>query len=174
MSMVLKTIFSNVALWSFVIAFILSFVSVKGQFNLKNWMQWAMRWYFFWVLGVTGLWGFIAYAFLPKLTAELVGLPQSAFQSQVAMMNLVFCVLGFIAFKYLSRPFQLACLIALLVWFEGGGVIHLIQSYFYNKPTLYNAGSILYSDLILPIIGFLFFWGSKKTNTPKPNFPEEM
>lgn len=159
--MSVKSILMNFNIWAFVLAFIMSFFIPKGNGGWKGWIHALMRSYFFWVLGALGLWNFICHVFLGGYTANIMQWPQSPFQYEVGIANLVFCVLGFLCFFQVSRPFQLASLIGFFVWYEGDAIGHFIRIYVRHTSTFSAMGSYFTTDLILPILGFFIFWLSK-------------
>lgn len=111
-------------------------------------------------VGVSYLYNFVMHSFFGDFTAEIIGWDQSPFQLEVAYASLGFAAVGFLAFpRRQGWMVKLAALLgpALFLWGAAGG--HIYQLVTTGNDAQGNAGSILYTDILLPIIGFVFLWG---------------
>jgi hypothetical protein len=91
----------------------------------RLWCDSTLRWFCFWVLGIYGVHGFVIHFFFSDFTAKLIGWPNSPFQFEVAYANLVFGVVGLVAFFRPRRDFTLAAVLGFLVWFGCDGIGHV-------------------------------------------------
>jgi len=114
-------------------------------------------------VGITGLWGFYYHAFYPEFAAQMIGWATSPFQFEVAVANLGIGLAGIIGI-WRSRDFALATIIVVscLFWGAAFGHIRLIIEQADFAPG--NAGSMLYTDILIPFSLWLgyFLWRKGK------------
>ena len=111
-------------------------------------------------VGVSYLYNFVMHSVFGDFTAEIIGWDQSPFQLEVAFASLGFAAVGFLAFpRRQGWMVKLAALLgpALFLWGAAGG--HIFQLITAGHEAQGNAGSILYTDSLLPIAGFVFRGG---------------
>lgn len=135
-------------------------------------------------VGVGYAYNFIMHSIFGEFTAKIIGWAQSPFQLEVAFASLGFALVGFVAFP--RRRAILVKFLALLgpaafLWGAAGG--HIYQIATTGNSAEGNAGSILYTDILLPIIGFVFLWwhgmavrrtGAAELGDPQPNSASPM
>jgi NTP pyrophosphatase (non-canonical NTP hydrolase) len=131
----------------------------------RTWCTATLPWFSFWVMGIYGLHGFVMHLVFPDFTAKLIGWPNSPFQYEVAYANLVFGVVGLVAWFRPHREFMRAAVIGFLVWFGCDGIGHVWSLFAQGDTAEFNAGSILYTDLLLPIAGVVLFIGASGRDT---------
>lgn len=126
-------------------------------------------------VGVSYLYNFVLHSVFGDFTAEVIGWEQSPFQLEVAFASLGFSLVGFLAFPTRQGPMvKLAALLGPAVFLLGAAGGHIYQIIASGNLALGNAGSILYTDILLPVIGFVFFWGYARAlhrarrNSPVP------
>jgi hypothetical protein len=110
-------------------------------------------------VGVGYAYNFVMHSVFGDFTAKIIGWAQSPFQLEVAFASLGFAVVGFIAFT--RRRGLLVKLVALVgpavfLWGDAAGHVYQIAST--GNMAAGNAGSILYTDILLPFIGFALLW----------------
>ncbi|MGK3952446.1 DUF6790 family protein [Microbacterium sp. I2] len=111
-------------------------------------------------VGISYLYNFVMHSVFGDFTAEIIGWDQSPFQLEVAFASLGFAAVGFLAFPHRQGwMVKLAALLgpALFLWGAAGG--HIYQIATAGNQAQGNAGSILYTDILLPLVGFVFLWG---------------
>lgn len=111
-------------------------------------------------VGVGYLYNFVMHSVFGDFTAEVIGWAQSPFQLEVAFASLGFAAVALLAFPRRQHAVvKLAALLgpALFLWGAAGG--HLYQLATTGDAAQGNAGSILYTDLLLPLVGFVFYAG---------------
>lgn len=119
-------------------------------------------------VAVSYLYNFVMHSVFGDFTAEIIGWDQSPFQLEVAFASLGFAAVGFLAFpRRQGWMVKLAALLgpALFLWGAAGG--HIFQLLTAGNEAQGNAGSILYTDILLPIAGFVFLWGYVATGRPE-------
>jgi hypothetical protein len=108
-------------------------------------------------IGLGYLYNFVVHAFFGEMVARFIGWADSPFQLEVAYASLGFAAVGFFAFKNtLAVRFAAILGPALFLWGAAGGHIYQIMTAGNFAPG--NAGTVLYSDIFLPVIGFALLW----------------
>lgn len=108
-------------------------------------------------IGLANLYNFVLHVFFGKMTAGFIGWADSPFQLEVGFASLGFAVLGLLAFKG-SFDMRLAAVVgpACFLWGAAGG--HVYQMITAHNFAPGNAGVIFYSDILVPVMGFIFLW----------------
>src|SRR6516164_5623884 len=108
-------------------------------------------------IGLSSLYNFVLHVFFGKLAAGFIGWEDSPFQLEVGFASLGFAVVGLLAFRG-SFDLRLAAIVgpACFLWGAAGG--HVYQMITAHNFAPGNAGIIFYSDLLVPIVGFIFLW----------------
>jgi hypothetical protein len=106
-------------------------------------------------IGFSYLYNFVLHVFFGKLVARFIGWEDSPFQLEVGFASLGFAVVGLLAFRG-SFDLRLAAIVgpACFLWGAAGG--HVYQMITAHNFAPGNAGIIFYSDILVPIIGFIF------------------
>jgi len=108
-------------------------------------------------IAFANLYNFVLHVFFGKMAAAFIGWEDSPFQLEVGFASLGFAAIGFLAFKG-SFDLRLAAIVgpACFLWGAAGG--HIYQMITAHNFAPGNAGAIFYSDVLLPIVGFIFLW----------------
>ena len=106
-------------------------------------------------IGFSYLYNFVFHVFFGKLAARFIGWEDSPFQLEVGFASLGFAVVGLLVFRG-SFDLRLAAIVgpACFLWGAAGG--HVYQMITAHKFAPGKAGIIFYSDILVPIIGFIF------------------
>jgi hypothetical protein len=103
-------------------------------------------------VGLGGVFGFIGHTVFADRAAASIGWPAgNPFQTEVAVANLAFGVLGVLCYWFRSE-FWLATVIGSSVWQLGDAVGHVQQIVVANNWSPNNAGPALYADVLVPLI----------------------
>ena len=103
-------------------------------------------------VGFGSIWAFIGHFFLSAQVAASIGwAPGSPFQSEVAFANLSIGVLGLLCY-WIRDNFWTATVIASSIFLLGNAYGHILNMILYSNYAPGNSGSILYMDIIGPII----------------------
>ncbi|MBI4228467.1 MAG: hypothetical protein HY693_01970 [Deltaproteobacteria bacterium] len=109
------------------------------------------RWISLLGAGVVGVYVFFIHAFLPSVSAELIGWKTSPFQHEVAVANLGFGILCILAFSA-SYAFRLASVIGISIWLWGDAIVHIRQMVVTKNFSPGNAGPWFWSDVLVPLL----------------------
>jgi len=108
-------------------------------------------------IGFSYLYNFVLHTFFGPMTARFIGWDDSPFQAEVGFASLGFAVVGFLA-CWRGLDLRLAAIVgpAMFLWGAAGGHIYQIIHSANLAPG--NAGVILYTDILLPVVGFALLW----------------
>jgi len=109
--------------------------------------------FFLFSIGIGYLNNFVMHVFFADFTAAFIGWANSPFQWEVGFASLGMGVAGLIAFRR-NLAFRIATFLppAFFLWGAAGG--HIYQILTTHNQAAGNAGTILWTDLLLPVIGF--------------------
>jgi len=115
-------------------------------------------------IGFSNFYNFVFHVFFGEMAARFIGWADSPFQAEVGFASLGFAVVGFLAFKG-SFGLRLAAIVgpACFLWGAAGG--HIYQMITAHNFAPGNAGVIFYSDVLLPIVGFIFLWLQRRASS---------
>ena len=118
-------------------------------------------------IAISYFYNFVFHVFFGEMAARFIGWADSPFQLEVGFASLGFAVLGLLAFKG-SRDMRLAAIVGptCFLWGAAGG--HIYQMIAQGNYAPGNAGIMLYSDILLPIIGLLFLWLQRRLEPSAP------
>src|SRR5262245_39980610 len=108
-------------------------------------------------IAFANLYNFVLHVFFGKVAAAFIGWEDSPFQLEVGFASLGFAALGLLALKG-SPDLRLAAIggPACFLWGAAGG--HVFQMMTAHNFAPGNAGVIFFSDVLVPILGFIFLW----------------
>jgi len=118
-----------------------------------------LNWFLFFAIGVTYFFNGIMHTVFGDLSASLIGWENNGFQAEVGFASIGVAIVGLIAFPQ-RMPFSLkfAALVGPACFLWGAAGTHIVDIITTGNMSSHNAGLILYSDIITPIIGFAL-WG---------------
>ena len=152
---------ADYGVWTLLLALLLGTLQTRQQWTLSRWSEASLLWIAFWVLGVGGVYGFIMHLVFGSFSAEQIGWPNSPFQYEVAYANLMIGILGFSSFLYRKRDYLLASMVAYGSWLFADGVGHVVSLVVDQNKAASNAGAVLYTDLLTPLLVLLLLWMSR-------------
>jgi hypothetical protein len=153
-------ILSNFTLTFFIVGLVFSAVAIGrapkpvGEALV---IEKLLSWFVFWTIGVLYLYNFIFHIFFGEMAARFIGWADSPFQLEVGMASLGFAVVGFLA-AFGSFDLRLAALVGSGIFLLGAAAGHVHQMIAAHNFAPGNAGIIFWSDILLPLIGFLLLW----------------
>ncbi len=108
-------------------------------------------------VGFSFLYNFVVHTFFGAVAARMIGWADSPFQAEVGFASLGFAVVGFLA-CWRGFDLRLAAVVgpALFLWGAAGG--HVYQMVTAHNFAPGNAGVIFYTDLLIPVFGFVLVW----------------
>lgn len=162
----IKLVLSNPSVSLLVLGLICSLLSIlfKKRPRSKPVIVEAFVSYFFlFSIGIGYLNNFVMHVIFAEYTAKFIGWANSPFQLEVGFASLGMGVAGLIAFRK-NLAFRLATFIppAFFLWGAAGGHIYQIIKTHNMAPG--NAGIILWTDILLPVIGFALLYAEWKTD----------
>lgn len=157
---VIKLLLSNSTVTLLVLGLLFSLVALYRQREgvTKRAVIEALSAYFFlFSVGIGYLYNFVLHVFFAEFSAAFIGWANSPFQLEVGFASLGMGVAGILAFKQ-GLAFRLATFIppGLFLWGAAGGHIYQIITQHNLAPG--NAGTILWTDILLPAIGFTLLY----------------
>lgn len=156
----IKFILSNFTLTFLVIGLICSFVVllVKPKpLHKQQIVEVLFAYFLLFSIGISFFYNFIMHVFFAEMTASFIGWKISPFQYEVGFASLGFSVVGILAFKR-KLGFRAASIIgpSFFLWGAAGG--HVYQMVTTHNFAPGNAGVIFWTDVILPMIGFILLY----------------
>ena len=100
-----------------------------------------------------------------QFIAEQIGWPNSPFQNEVAFANLTIGILGLSSFWRRSRDYLVASIVAYASWFFADGLGHVYSLVVQSNDAPSNVGTILFTDLLMPILVVILLWLSREERT---------
>lgn len=119
------------------------------------------KWFLFFSIGISYLYNAVGHTLFHQKIAELIGWADSPFQFEVGFASVGFGIVGLLA-TWRSFDMRLAAILgpAFFLWGAAGVHIHSIITEHNYAPG--NAGVILWSDILIPIVGFVFLWVQRR------------
>jgi hypothetical protein len=122
-------------------------------------------------VGLSGIWGFIFHAFYPEIASSDIGWQISPFEFEVAITNLAIGIMGIIA-CFSSIGFKKATATLVGIFLFGAAIGHIHQIFVLHNMHPGNAGSILWTDIFIPIILWIAILFSKEKQPNQINWTE--
>ena len=160
MAIAIQFLISNFPLNALILAILLA-IGARYIWKTNRSFAEGMTLYLFLLpVGLAGLWGFGFHAFAPDFTAESIGWQPSPFQFEVAVANLGVGLAGIFAFWRKNIQFCLGVLIVETCFLWGAAYGHIKDIIVAGNWAPSNAGSILWTDILIPIflIVSMIFW----------------
>ena len=117
-------------------------------------------------IGLANLYNFVLHVFFGKTAAAFIGWADSPFQQEVGFASLGMAALGFLAFRG-SFDMRLAAIIAPACFLWGAAAGHIYQMVTAHNFAPGNAGIIFYTDVLIPVVGFIFLRLQRRTTRPQ-------
>jgi hypothetical protein len=103
-------------------------------------------------VGIGSIWAFIGHIFLSAQVAASIGWAAgSPFELEVAFANLAIGVLGVLCY-WIRGNFWTATVIVNSIFLFGDAYVHIVNMFQFANYSPGNAGSVLYMDIIGPVI----------------------
>jgi hypothetical protein len=108
-------------------------------------------------IGFGFLYNFVLHTFFGEMTARFIGWADSPFQVEVGFASLGFSAVGFLA-CWRSFDLRLAAVVGPALFLLGAAGGHIYQLMKTSNFAPGNAGVVLYTDILIPVIGFVLLW----------------
>ena len=113
--------------------------------------------YMLFPIGISNLINFVFHVFFGDRAAKFIGWENSPFQAEVGFASLGVGIAGILAYKA-SLPFRVATFIPPATFSLGAAGGHIYQMIAAHNFAPGNVGLVLPSDVLIPIVGFVFLW----------------
>ena len=87
MAALIRALLSHVPVWTLILALLLAVLQTRRAWRVRRWAEASLIWIAFWVLGIGGVYGFVAHLAFGPFLAGQIGWPNSPFQNEVAYAN---------------------------------------------------------------------------------------
>ncbi len=125
-----------------------------------------LAWYVLFNIGVMYLVNFVFHVFFGRMAAAFIGWADSPFQFEVGTASLGFAAAGFIA-AFGSFDRRLVAVIGPSIFTLGAAMGHVEQMVTARNFAPGNAGVIFYTDILIPLFGFLLLWLQYRVGVPR-------
>jgi Family of unknown function (DUF6790) len=160
MDTIITVVLSNPTVTFLVLGFVAAGIAMTrapGGVSAESAAEALLAYYVLFSIGIGYLYNFVMHAFFGEMIARYIGWANSPFQLEVAFASLGFAAVGFFAFRNtLAVRFAAILGPSLFLWGAAGG--HLYQMVTADNFAPGNAGTIFYTDIFLPVIGFALWW----------------
>lgn len=102
-------------------------------------------------VGLTSFFAFIGLTFMDDIVAKHLAWPKCPFEQELANVNLAFGVLGILAIWYRGY-FWMAIVLGFSIWIIGDAIHHLYDAFVHHNHSAGNEGSLVYTDIVIPIL----------------------
>jgi hypothetical protein len=118
-----------------------------------------LAWFLLFSIGLSFFYNFVMHVF-GEMAARFIGWADSPFQAEVG-----FSAVGFLAFRG-GFALRLAAITGPAFFLWGAAAGHLYQMLSAGNFAPGNAGTIFYSDILVPLIGFALLWWRHRAGDP--------
>ncbi|HEY5811053.1 MAG TPA: DUF6790 family protein [Terrimicrobiaceae bacterium] len=114
-------------------------------------------WFLFFSIGISFFYNFVFHTFFGDMAARFIGWEDSPFQTELGWASLGFSAIGFIAFRGGLRA-RAAAIVGSSCFYLGAAGVHISEMIRAHNFAPGNAGIIFYTDIMIPILGFVLLW----------------
>jgi len=160
MASLIEFVLGNFTLTFLVLGLVAALIAIAldpGGFTYANVAEELLAYFILFSVGISFFYNFIFHVFFGELAASYIGWPDSPFQAEVGYASLGFAVVGFMAFKG-NCCVRFAAVLGPAMFQWGAAVGHIFDIIKTGNMAPGNAGIMLYSDILLPVIGFVLLW----------------
>jgi hypothetical protein len=108
-------------------------------------------------IGASFFYNFVTHIFFGAMAARFIGWQDTPFQAEVGFASLGYAAVSFLAWRG-SFGLRLAAIVGPAIFLLGAAGGHIYQIITAHNFAPGNAGVLLYTDIFLPIIGFVLLW----------------
>lgn len=156
----IRFVLQNFTLTLLIIGLVASGISLLGKgrpLKAPEVVEALFAYFILFSIGIGNFYNFVLHVFFGKMTAAVIGWADSPFQAEVGFASLGFAVIGFLAFRgsFSMRTAAVLGPACFLLGAAGGHVVNIIST---HNMAPGNAGVVLYTDILLPVLGFTLLW----------------
>ena len=159
---------SNYSLSFFMLGLIVSLVAIArpgSSIDQPLVVEKLLAWHVFFSIGIDNFYNFVMHVFFGRLSASFIGWADSPFQFEVGTASLGFAAVGLLA-AFRSYDLRLAAVLGPSIFTLGAAVGHLHQMVTAHNFAPGNAGIIFWTDILIPVFGFILLWLSHRAARP--------
>ena len=134
-----------------------------GGLTRANLAEELLAYFILFTIAIAYFYNFVFHVFFGDVAASFIGWANSPFQAEVGYASLGFAAVGLIAFKG-NCMVRLASIIGPAMFQWGAAAEHVKDIIATGNMAPGNAGIMLYSDILLPVIGFALLWFKRSTD----------
>jgi hypothetical protein len=167
MDTLIAALMSNATVTLLVAGFLAAGISMAVKphgFSAAHAAEVLLAYFLLFSIAIGYLYNFVVHAFFGEMVAHFIGWAQSPFQLEVAFASLGFSAVGFYAFKN-AFGVRVAAILGPSLFLLGAAGGHIYQIATSDNLAPGNAGSILYTDILLPVIGAALLWFKCKASS---------
>lgn len=165
MASFIEFVLSNFTLTFVAVGLLFSIASIVRQSRSSSVgksqvLEALFKWFIFFSIGVSYFYNFVMHVFFGKMAAAFIGWADSPFQLEVGFASLGFSIVGFVS---VQRNWQrrLCAILGPSFFLLGAAGGHIYQILKTGNMAPGNAGVMLYTDILLPLIGIALLWLTK-------------
>jgi uncharacterized protein DUF6790 len=148
------------------IAALIAIARKEGGFTRANVAEQLLAYFILFSVAISFFYNFIFHVFFGELAASFIGWADSPFQAEVGYASLGFAAVGLLAFKG-GCCVRLAAILGPAMFQWGAAIGHINEIMTTGNMAPGNAGIMLYSDILLPVIGFALLWFKRTTDAAR-------
>ncbi|MFD1212148.1 DUF6790 family protein [Arthrobacter sp. GCM10027362] len=155
---------SNFTLTFFVLGLAAAAVAVAGgpkPATGARVIQALLEYFILFSIGLGFLYNFVMHVFFGEMAAAFIGWEDSPFQAELGWASLGFSLVGFAAFKA-GLGVKAVSVLGPAAFLWGAAATHVVQMAAEGNFAPGNAGVIFYTDLLLPVVGFVLLWLARR------------
>jgi hypothetical protein len=127
-----------------------------------------LSYYCLFPIGFHFLYNFVMHVFFSAMAARFIGWQTSPFQKEVGFASLGFGIVGLLGYRK-DFGLRIAAVTGPAFFLWGAAAGHLYQMIAHHNFSPGNAGMVFWTDIFLPVIGFLFLAGWRRYNVVPVN-----
>lgn len=130
-------------------------------------------WFLFFAIGVTYVFNGIMHTVFGDMSAASIGWENNGFQAEVGFASLGIGIVGLMAFpRRMPYSLKLAALVGPACFLWGAAGTHIVDIVTTGNLAPNNAGVILYTDILIPVIGLALWiaaYATRNRDLPTPS-----
>lgn len=133
-------------------------VAVKRPGVHGAWMTF-LNWFLLFGIGITYFYNGIMHTVFGEFSAGLIGWEDNGFQDEVGFASIGMALVAIIAFpRSMPISVKFVALVTPACFLWGAAGTHIVDIVTTGNMASHNAGTVLYTDILIPILGFVL-WG---------------
>ncbi|MDH4982296.1 DUF6790 family protein [Hyphomicrobium sp. D-2] len=138
-------------------------VALRKELTRATLAEELLAYFILFTIAIAYFYNFVFHVFFGYLAPVYIGWADSPFQAEVGYASLGFAAVGLLAFKG-NCMVRLAAILGPAMFQWGAAAEHVKSIIATGNMAPGNAGIMLYSDILLPVIGFALLWFKRATD----------